>query len=139
MKTVIKFNNTICTSSIYVEYHNHLLPPCDLCDSSRLIFKANAFLDCGCKTTSLVDADICVKYNISTKILQSPRKLITADKSETISGLITHNNKLILHIGDHWENTEAFVTKLGKHDYILNFPWLQKYSPSISLALKNQI
>ena len=120
-----QFNNTICTSSINVEHHNYLLLPCNLSDSSEVRVKAKAFLDCGCTTTSLIDIDICAKFNISTQILQSPRKLITADGSESISGLITHSATLTLHIGDHWEIIEAFVTKLGNYDFILGFSWLQ--------------
>ena len=118
------------------KHHNYLLLPCTLGDSNGRRIKTKAFLSYRCTTTSLIDPDVYAKYNLITHLLQTPRKLITTNGTESIGGLITHGITLTLRIGSHTKIVHAFVTKLGKYDFILGLPWLEKHNPSVDWSLK---
>lgn len=113
-----------------------MLLPCKVSDINETNIKTKAFLDCGCTTTSLIDIDVCANYKLYTYPLHKPKKIITADGTESISGLITHGARLKLQIGDHSEEIDALVTKLGNYDFILGLPWLSLHNPSVNWASK---
>lgn len=83
-------------------------------------------------TSLFVDSDFLLKNNLKPRKKKYPESLTVVDGRESAGGAITHEIKLELLLGDHYEGAIFQVTKLSDYSIILGKAWLDRHNPSIN-------
>ena len=88
-------------------------------------------LDNGGTAIAFVDESFAHKYNFKLRKLKHARTLNVVDGRRSSAGDVTHVAELHLDIQGHKEMVLAYVTKLGRYDFILGMPWLELHNPDV--------
>ena len=107
----------------------HLNVPVTLTGRNRSA-AISALLDSGASTI-FINSAFVKKNNVTLMQLDEPILLRNADGSQNAIGLITHEARLSMTIGDHREEIIASVANTGEDDLILGIDWLRRHNPEI--------
>src|SRR5271170_3424825 len=75
-----------------------------------------------------IDQNYARQKNLEINTLPRPIAAFNVDGTKNKTGTITKYVDLDLNIGSRTMNTRLLVTRLGKQQIILGFPWLQKHN-----------
>ena len=109
---------------------NSLSIPVQICDTNKIV-EALALIDSGAGG-KFIDQAYVRKLGIETQKLEQPLIAQNVDGSPNKKGKITSFAILNLVINRRTKRTRLLVTRLGRQQIILGFPWLRERNPDIN-------
>lgn len=93
-------------------------------------FSADALLDSGA-TGCYINKSFAEELQLNTTPLPRKIPVYNADNSINRAGSITATAELFVHIHNHTERLNFFITDTGKSSFILGYSWLKKHNPLV--------
>jgi len=87
-------------------------------------------IDCGA-SENFIDQEYALANRIPLQAKTVPRKVLTVDGSEVVSGPVTHDTLVDLDVNNHHENIRLHCITIGNTPIILGLPWLKLHDPTI--------
>ena len=131
-KSVIRFSGTAIAGDANESQLDgaHMITKCTLIDHGHKI-NTHALVDSGASGFAFIDKAFVSQHDLPLSKLTEPRRLEVIDGRPIDSGEITHSATFQLWVGNHTEEAQAFVTKLGHYPLVLGIPWLRRHDPTI--------
>lgn len=106
-------------------------PEAQLTLNAQINFLAAITLVDSGATGIFMHPDFAQECRAEIKPKVAPREVRVIDGRMINSGLITHEAKVELRVGDHKELLVADITNTGRYPCILGMPWLVRHDPTI--------
>ena len=90
----------------------------------------SALVDSGA-TDNFIDQEVVKKMKMTPQKMDKPRLLYNVDGTENRSGRITHYYDFTAQQGKQESVQWFYIANLGKHQFILGYPWLEQFNPII--------
>ena len=94
-----------------------------------------ALVDSGA-TENFLDHDTAKRLGITPKELSTPRIMNNIDGTTNQTGLVKHYYDFRLKMGENETIQRFYIGGIGMDRFILGFPWLQEFNPSIDWTRK---
>ena len=109
---------------------NSLSIPVQICDTEKTV-ETLTLIDSRARG-KFIDQNYVRKLGIKTQELERPLIARNVDGTPNKKGKITSFVTLTLIIKGRTKRTRLLVTRLGKQQLILGFPWLREQNPDIN-------
>ena len=90
-----------------------------------------ALVDSGA-TNNFIDQEVAKKMKMTPHKMNKPQLLYNVDGTENRSGRITHYYDFTVQQGKQESIQCFYIANLGKHQFILGYPWLEQFNPIIN-------